>query len=135
MELDGKHNTGDYNPEVDVLLSRIREAEDLNTLRQLLFEVFLTDFGEENCGNRTLRGRCLGDLEGLRAPPCAVKRTPTQSSDFHSYILAGPQRTGGRSSSVSCCLQGAIDASDQTGASLPSWAFKAVLARFWLARV
>ena len=25
MELDGKHNTGDYNPEVDVLLSRIRE--------------------------------------------------------------------------------------------------------------
>jgi hypothetical protein len=52
MELDGKHNTGDYNPEVDVLLSRIREAEDLNTLQQLLFEVFLTDFGEENCGNR-----------------------------------------------------------------------------------
>ena len=52
MELDGKHNTGDYNPEVDVLLSRIREAEDLNTLRQLLFEVFVTDFGEENCGNR-----------------------------------------------------------------------------------
>jgi len=34
------------------LLSRIREAEDLNTLRQLLFEVFVTDFGEENCGNR-----------------------------------------------------------------------------------
>ena len=52
MELDGKHNTGDYNPEVDVLLSRIREAEDLNTLLQLLFEVFVTDFGEENCGNR-----------------------------------------------------------------------------------
>ena len=52
MELDGKHNTGDYNPEVDVLLSRIREAEDLNTLLQLLFEVFMTDFGEENCGKR-----------------------------------------------------------------------------------
>ena len=52
IELDGKHNTGDYNPEVDVLLSRIREAEDLSTLLQLLFEVFMTDFGEENCGNR-----------------------------------------------------------------------------------
>jgi hypothetical protein len=37
---------------VDALLSRIREAEDLNTLQQLLFEVFLTDFGEENCGSR-----------------------------------------------------------------------------------
>src|SRR6516162_4324636 len=69
MELDGKHNTGDYDPEVDVLdvlLSRIREAEDLNTLQQLLFEVFRTDFGEENCGNRTLRGCSLGDLEVLR---------------------------------------------------------------------
>ena len=52
MELDGKRNTGDYNPEVDMLLSRIREAADLNTLQQLLFEVFLTDFGAENCGNR-----------------------------------------------------------------------------------
>ena len=52
MELDGKHNTGDYNPEVDVLLSRIPEAEDLNALQQLLFEVFRTDFGEENCGSR-----------------------------------------------------------------------------------
>ncbi|HLK50069.1 MAG TPA: hypothetical protein VKT49_18120 [Bryobacteraceae bacterium] len=51
MELDGKHNTGDYNPEVDMLLSRIREAKDLNALKQLLFEVFLTDFGAENCGN------------------------------------------------------------------------------------
>jgi hypothetical protein len=52
MDLDGKHNTGDYNPEVDALLSRIREAEDLNTLEQLLFEIFLTDFGAGNCGNR-----------------------------------------------------------------------------------
>jgi hypothetical protein len=52
MGLDGKHNIGEYNPEVDVLLSRIREAEDLNALQQLLFEVFLTDFGAENCGNR-----------------------------------------------------------------------------------
>ncbi len=52
MELDGKHNTGDYNPEVDVLLSRIGEAKDRDALQQLLFEVFLTDFGAENCGNR-----------------------------------------------------------------------------------
>jgi|SRR5690348_2531949 hypothetical protein len=52
MELDGKHNTGDYNSAVDTLLSRIREAEDLNTLEQLLFEVFLTDFGSGSCGNR-----------------------------------------------------------------------------------
>src|SRR5437762_2520845 len=52
MELDGKHNTGDYNREVDVLLSRIREAEQLSVLQDLLFEVFLTDFGEENCGSR-----------------------------------------------------------------------------------
>ena len=52
MELDGKHNTGDYNPEVDVLLSRIREVDNLSALRELLFEVFLTDFGAENCGTR-----------------------------------------------------------------------------------
>ena len=70
----------------------------------------------------------LGDLEGLRAPPCAVKRTPTHGGDFYTYILAGPQRTGGRSSSISSCLKGAIDASDQAGASLPSWA---VIVRFW----
>jgi hypothetical protein len=42
MELDGKHNSGDYNSEVDALLSRIQEAKDLNTLQHLLFEVFLT---------------------------------------------------------------------------------------------
>ena len=54
MELDGKHNTGDYNPEVDVLLSRIREAENLSALQELLFEVFQTDFGDENCGTREL---------------------------------------------------------------------------------
>ena len=52
MELDGNHNTGDYDPEVDMFLSRIREAENLNALQELLFEVFLTDFGEENCGSR-----------------------------------------------------------------------------------
>jgi hypothetical protein len=52
MELDGKHNTGDYNPEVDALLSRIREAENLGALQDLLFEIFQTHFGEENCGSR-----------------------------------------------------------------------------------
>jgi hypothetical protein len=52
MELDGKHNTGDYDPEVDVFLSRIREAEHINALQDLLFEVFVADFGAENCGNR-----------------------------------------------------------------------------------
>jgi hypothetical protein len=52
MELDGKHNTGDYDPEVDMLLSRIREAESLSALQELLFEVFLNNFGEENCGGK-----------------------------------------------------------------------------------
>jgi hypothetical protein len=52
MELDGRHNTGDYNREVDVLLSRIEEAEHPDALRELLFEVFQADFGEQNCGSR-----------------------------------------------------------------------------------
>jgi len=52
MELDGKRNTGEYEPVIDALLSRIQTAEDLNALHDLLFESFRTDFGEENCGNR-----------------------------------------------------------------------------------
>lgn len=52
MDLDGKRNTGEYDPEIDALLSRIQEAEHLNGLHDLLFEVFRTDFGEENCGDR-----------------------------------------------------------------------------------
>jgi hypothetical protein len=52
MDLDGKHNTGDYDPEVDVLLLRIREAENLQALQGILFEVFLNAFGEENCGGK-----------------------------------------------------------------------------------
>jgi len=52
MELDGKHNTGDYDPEIDVLLSRIREAEHPSGLQELLFDVFLTEFGQQNCGSR-----------------------------------------------------------------------------------
>ena len=52
MELDGRRNTGEYNPEVDLFLSRILQAGDLNALHDLLFEVFRTDFGDENCGSR-----------------------------------------------------------------------------------
>ena len=52
IDLDGKRNTGGYNPEIDALLSRIQEAEDLDTLHELLFEVFRTDFGKDNCGDR-----------------------------------------------------------------------------------
>lgn len=52
MELDGKRNTGEYNPEVDLFLSRILQAGDRNALHDLLFEVFRTDFGDENCGSR-----------------------------------------------------------------------------------
>ena len=54
MDLAGKRNTGEYDSEIDALLSRIREAEDRNGLHNLLFEVFRTDFGEENCGDREL---------------------------------------------------------------------------------
>src|SRR5689334_9227216 len=35
MELDGKRNSGDYNPEVDVLVSRIREVENVDALQDL----------------------------------------------------------------------------------------------------
>ena len=52
MELDGKRNTGEYNPEVDALLSRIREANQISALHALLFEIFQADFGEDNCGSR-----------------------------------------------------------------------------------
>ena len=52
MDLGAKHNTGDYDPTIDVLLSRISQAEHLSGLQQLLFEVFQTDFGPENCGAR-----------------------------------------------------------------------------------
>jgi hypothetical protein len=52
MDLDGKHNTGDYDPEVDVLLTRIREAEDRDSLQGILYQVFVNAFGEENCGSR-----------------------------------------------------------------------------------
>jgi len=52
MELDGNHNTGDYDTEIDVLLSRIGEAEHLTALQELLWEIFQTDFGAEICGSR-----------------------------------------------------------------------------------
>jgi len=52
MELDRRRNTGDYDRAIDVLLSRISEAGDLTAMQELLFEVFQTDFGAENCGGR-----------------------------------------------------------------------------------
>jgi hypothetical protein len=52
MDLDGKRNTGEYNPEIDALLSRIQEAQDLNALNDLLLEVFQTEYGEKNCGDK-----------------------------------------------------------------------------------
>src|SRR5579862_5601545 len=52
MDLDGRRNTGEYDPEVDALVSRIQEAEHVNALHDLLFEIFRTDFGEESCGDR-----------------------------------------------------------------------------------
>ncbi len=52
IDLEGKRNTGAYDPEVDALLSRIQEAEHLTALHGLLFEVFRTDFGDENCGDK-----------------------------------------------------------------------------------
>src|SRR5689334_24918017 len=51
-ERDGKRNTGDYNPVVDEVVSRIREVENVDALQDLLLEVFRTDFGEENAGSR-----------------------------------------------------------------------------------
>ncbi|HXB74515.1 MAG TPA: hypothetical protein VNY05_40140 [Candidatus Acidoferrales bacterium] len=52
MDLDGKHNTGDYDREVDLLLLRIGEAENLEMLQGILYQVFVNAFGEENCGSR-----------------------------------------------------------------------------------
>jgi hypothetical protein len=50
MDLDGKHNTGDYEPEVDLLLLRIQEAENAEALHGLLYQVFRNAFGAESCG-------------------------------------------------------------------------------------
>ena len=52
MELDKRRNTGDYDRAIDVLLSRIGEAEHPAAMQDLLFEVFQADFGAENCGSR-----------------------------------------------------------------------------------
>jgi len=62
MELDGTHNTGDYDPEVDALLLRIREVNHPGALQELLFEVFLTNFGEENCGSRERYGPAASEI-------------------------------------------------------------------------
>jgi hypothetical protein len=45
MDLDGKRNTGEYDPEIHALLSRIHEPEHLNTIQDFLFGSFQTDFG------------------------------------------------------------------------------------------
>ena len=52
MDLEGKHHTGDYDPEVDLLLLRIHEAENAEGIQGLLYQVFLNAFGEENCGSK-----------------------------------------------------------------------------------
>jgi hypothetical protein len=52
MDLDGKHNTGVYDREVDLFLLRIGEAESLEALQGILHQVFANAFGEENCGAR-----------------------------------------------------------------------------------
>lgn len=52
MDLDGKRNTGEYDPEVNALLSRLDEAQDVHGLHGLLFDVFRTDFGDEHCGDK-----------------------------------------------------------------------------------
>jgi hypothetical protein len=52
MDLDGKHNTGEYDTEVDLFLLRIKEAENPESLQDLLYQVFRNAFGEENCGTR-----------------------------------------------------------------------------------
>ena len=62
MELDGRRNTGEYDPEIDALLSRLPEAEHLSALQDLLFEVFRTDFGEENCGDRERYGAAASEI-------------------------------------------------------------------------
>lgn len=62
MELDGKHNIGDYDAEVDAVLSRIREAEDVEGLQDLLFEVFRTDYGEGTCGEMVRYGAAATEI-------------------------------------------------------------------------
>lgn len=62
MELDGKHNIGDYDPEVDAVLSRIRGAGDVGALQDLLFEVFRTDYGEGSCGERVSYGAAAAEI-------------------------------------------------------------------------
>ena len=62
MELDGKHNIGDYDPEVDAVLSRIRGAGDVGALQDLLFEVFRTDYGQGSCGERGSYGAAAAEI-------------------------------------------------------------------------
>lgn len=52
MDLDGKRNTGEYDPEINALLTRLPEAQDAQGLHSLLYDVFRTDFGAEHCGEK-----------------------------------------------------------------------------------
>jgi hypothetical protein len=62
MELDAKHNNGDYDAEVDAVLSRIREAQDVGGMHDLLFEAFRTDYGEGSCGERVRYGGAAAEI-------------------------------------------------------------------------
>lgn len=61
-DLDGKHNTGDHDAVVDLLLLRIQEAANLEALHAILFEVFLNAFGEENCGSKERCGGAAAEI-------------------------------------------------------------------------
>jgi hypothetical protein len=52
MDLDGKHNTGEYDSEVDLFLLRVRDAGNPDALQDILYQVFLNSFGQDNCGTR-----------------------------------------------------------------------------------
>ena len=62
LDLDGHHNTGGYDQEVDLLLLRIREAETPQSLHGLLYEVFANSFGETSCGTRDRFGGAAAEI-------------------------------------------------------------------------
>jgi hypothetical protein len=69
MYLDGRRSTGEYDPELDALLSRIHEAEYVSALHGLLL-----------CGEREPYKVAASDLEGLQAP------SPDVSDPFQEII-------------------------------------------------
>ncbi|SPE39339.1 hypothetical protein SBA3_3180020 [Candidatus Sulfopaludibacter sp. SbA3] len=52
MDLDGKHNTGEYDTEVDLFLLRVKDVDNQDAVQDVLYQVFRNAFGEENCGRR-----------------------------------------------------------------------------------